>query len=467
VNCTSGTGATTSSATRSRASRRWTAAKCSLPWAGDAFGLPAENAAIQRDIHPAQWTRDNIARMKQQFFHWGVVYDWEREVTSCEPDYYKWTQWLFLQLFQAGLAYRKAASVNWCPKDKTVLANEQVIDGACERCGTPIEERHLEQWFFRITDFADELLTDLRTLPDWPERVVTMQTNWIDRSVGLEIEFAVKSTDRRVTCFTTRPDTIFGATFLVLSPQHPEVERLVAGSRREQEFRAAMARWQVDKLSGKSRVEPGKDGVFLDAYATNPLSGESIPIWMAPYVLMEYGTGAIMAVPAHDERDFEFATRYELPVREVVRFSDGNTTLPTSSYAGDGMLVNSGAFNALPQHEAFESIADEIEKRGLGRRRVNYRLRDWLISRQRYWGAPIPMIHCAKCGIVPVPESDLPVMLPHDVDFRPRGDGKSPLAASDAFRSAKCPQCGGDAARSATRTPWTPSWTRRGTSCVT
>src|SRR5688572_12187 len=235
------------------------------PMGWDAFGLPAENAAIQRDIHPAQWTRDNIARMKQQFYHWGVVYDWEREVTSCEPDYYRWTQWLFLQLHKAGLAYRKAASVNWCPKDKTVLANEQVVDGACERCGTPIEERHLEQWFFKITAFADELLAHLETLPDWPERVATMQRNWTDRSVGVEIECTVQGSDRRVTCFTTRPDTIFGAAFMVLSPSHPEVERLVAGSRRESEFRAAMARWQADKLSGKSRIEPGKDGVFLEA----------------------------------------------------------------------------------------------------------------------------------------------------------------------------------------------------------
>ncbi|HEX6789780.1 MAG TPA: leucine--tRNA ligase [Candidatus Krumholzibacteria bacterium] len=417
------------------------------PMGWDAFGLPAENAAIQRDIHPAQWTRDNIARMKQQFHHWGVVYDWDREVTSCEPDYYKWTQWLFIQLFKAGLAYRKAASVNWCPKDKTVLANEQVVDGACERCGTPIEERHLEQWFFKITAFADELLSDLGTLADWPERVVTMQRNWIDRSDGVEIDFEVKGTGRRVTCFTTRPDTLFGATFMVLSPFHPEVERLIAGSRREDEFRAAIARYQADRLSGKARIEPGKDGVFLDAYAVNPVSGESIPIYMAPYVLMEYGTGAIMAVPAHDERDFEFATRYELPVREVVRFGATPGVLPTSSYSGDGVLVNSGAFDGLGQHEAFAKIADDLERRGLGRRRVNYRLRDWLISRQRYWGAPIPMIHCPKCGVVAVPEADLPVLLPHDVDFRPRGDGKSPLATSDAFRAVTCPQCGGAAVR--------------------
>jgi leucyl-tRNA synthetase len=418
------------------------------PMGWDAFGLPAENAAIQRDIHPAAWTSNNIARMKQQFHNWGVVYDWEREVTSCEPEYYRWTQWLFLQLHHAGLAYRKAASVNWCPKDKTVLANEQVVDGACERCGTPIEERHLEQWFFRITDFADDLLAGLEGLADWPERVIAMQRNWIDRSDGLEIDFEIRGTGRRVTCFTTRPDTVGGATFLVLSPDHPEVERLVAGSRREREFRDALSRFRADRLSGRARTEPARDGVFLDAHATNPLTGEAIPVYTAPYVLMEYGTGAIMAVPAHDQRDFEFAQRYGLQIREVVRPPAGApTTLPVSSYAGDGTLVNSGAYDGLGQPEAFARIAADFERRGCARRRVNFRLRDWLISRQRYWGAPIPMIHCPSCGIVPVPERDLPVLLPADVDFRPRGDGKSPLAASEAFRAVACPGCGGPASR--------------------
>jgi leucyl-tRNA synthetase len=289
------------------------------PMGWDAFGLPAENAAIQRDIHPATWTRDNIARMKQQFHRWGVIYDWTREVTSCDPAYYKWTQWLFLQLYDAGLAYRRAASVNWCPKDRTVLANEQVVDGLCERCGTPIEERHLEQWFFRITEFSNDLLDDLAALPDWPERVVTMQRNWIDRSDGLEISFPVQGTDREIVCFTTRPDTVFGATFLVLSPDHPEVERLIAGSPRQAEFRGAIARFTADRLSGKSRVEPSREGVFLDAHAVNPMTTRAIPIYMAPYVLMEYGTGAIMAVPAHDQRDFEFAQRYGLEIREVIR----------------------------------------------------------------------------------------------------------------------------------------------------
>lgn len=417
------------------------------PMGWDAFGLPAENAAIARDIHPAQWTRDNIARMKQQFYHWGVVYDWAREVASCEPEYYRWTQWLFLELHRAGLAYRKAASVNWCPKDKTVLANEQVVDGRCERCGSVIEERHLDQWFFRITAFADALLDDLNTLADWPERVVTMQKNWIDKSEGVEIQFEIKDTGRSVTCFTTRPDTIFGATFLVLSPNHPETERLVAASTRAPELRDAIARWNADRLSGKERVEPSKEGLFLDAHAVNPMTGEAMPVYMAPYVLMEYGTGAIMAVPAHDARDFEFATRYGLPIREVVRSAAGDATLPASSYAGDGTLVNSGAFDGLSQDDAFAKIASALEKTGRGKRRVHYRLRDWLISRQRYWGAPIPMIHCPKCGVVPVPDDELPVRLPDDIDFRPRGDGKSPLATSDAFRKVKCPSCGGAAER--------------------
>ncbi|HEX5132259.1 MAG TPA: leucine--tRNA ligase [Candidatus Krumholzibacteria bacterium] len=417
------------------------------PMGWDAFGLPAENAAIQRDIHPAQWTRGNIARMKQQFHRWGVVYDWTREVTSCEPDYYRWTQWLFLQLYDAGLAYRQAASVNWCPKDRTVLANEQVVDGACERCGTPIEERHLEQWFFRITAFADQLLDDLGTLADWPERVVTMQRNWIDRSEGVELDFALQGAGRSVRCFTTRPDTIFGATFLVLSPEHPEVERLVAGSEREPELRDAIARFTADRLSGRSRTDPSREGVRLDVDAVNPFTGEAIPVFMAPYVLMEYGTGAIMAVPAHDQRDFEFATRYGLPVREVIRPADGKTTLPDAAYAGDGVLVNSGDYDGLTPRDAFDRLATLLEREGRGKRRVNYRLRDWLISRQRYWGAPIPMIHCPACGVVPVPESALPVLLPDDVEFRPRGDGKSPLAASDAFRNVTCPACGGAATR--------------------
>jgi len=417
------------------------------PMGWDAFGLPAENAAIERDIHPAEWTRDNIAKMKQQFYDWGVVYDWTREVASCDPSYYKWTQWMFLQMFKAGLAYRKAASVNWCPSCKTVLANEQVVEGVCERCGATIEERFLEQWFLRITQFADELLDDLDALEDWPERVIAMQRNWIDRSNGMELGFAIKNLDESLRVFTTRPDTVFGATFMVISPEHPVVAELAAKSPRKDEINAAVTRFVADKVSGKGRTDPGKEGVFLDAYCVNPATGEDIPIYIAPYVLMEYGTGAIMAVPAHDQRDFEFATRYGLEIREVIRPADGNTTLPESAWAGEGVMVNSGQFDGTPDTEGFDRVADEFERQGIGTRTVNYRLRDWLVSRQRYWGTPIPVIHCHGCGPVAVPDEDLPVLLPDVVDFKPSGDGKSPLSTNEEFTRVKCPGCGGDAER--------------------
>lgn len=417
------------------------------PMGWDAFGLPAENAAIQQDIHPAVWTRENIRRMKDQFYRWGVVYDWSREVTSCDPEYYKWTQWLFIQLYKEGLAYRQAASVNWCPSCKTVLANEQVIAGMCERCGTPIEERFLEQWFFKITAFADSLLDDLDTLDSWPERVITMQRNWIDRSEGLEIDFPVPERELSIRCFTTRPDTIFGATFLVLSPEHPAVETLIAGTPSEADIRKFIDEERAHKLSGQTRMEPRKTGVFCGCHAVNPANNETIPIYLAPYVLMEYGTGAIMAVPGHDQRDFEFAARYDLTVIEVIRPTDGTTTLPDAAYAGEGNLVNSGQFDGLPTTQAIQRIIEWFESKGLGQRQTNYRLRDWLLSRQRYWGAPIPMIHCATCGVVPVPEGDLPVRLPEDVDFRPRGDGKSPLATVKEFVEVTCPTCGEKATR--------------------
>ena len=294
------------------------------PMGWDAFGLPAENAAIERNIHPAQWTRDNIAKMKKQFYDWGVVYDWTREVASCDPEYYRWTQWFFLKMYEAGLAYRKAASVNWCPSCKTVLANEQVVEGGCERCSTVIEERFLKQWFFKITDFADQLLDDLESLDDWPERVLAMQRNWIDRSHGVEMEFRIKDSERSLRVFTTRPDTVFGATFMVISPEHPEIETLMEASPRRQEIAVAVNRFIADRRSGKARTDPGKDGVFLDAYCVNPKTGEDIPVYVAPYILMEYGTGAIMAVPAHDQRDFEFAREHGLEIREVIRPDDSS-----------------------------------------------------------------------------------------------------------------------------------------------
>jgi leucyl-tRNA synthetase len=417
------------------------------PMGWDAFGLPAENAAIKHNIHPAQWTRDNIAKMKTQFYDWGVVYDWTREVASCDPEYYRWTQWLFLKMFEAGLAYRKAASVNWCPSCKTVLANEQVVEGGCERCGTLIEDRFLKQWFFKITEFADQLLDDLDSLDDWPERVVAMQRNWIDRSHGLEMNFRIKDSDRSLRVYTTRPDTVFGATFMVISPEHPEVKAMMESSPRRQEISEAVNRFIADRRSGKTRKDPGKEGVFLEACCVNPKTGEDIPIYVAPYVLMEYGTGAIMAVPAHDQRDFDFAKEHGLEIREVIRPEDGNTTLPEAAWTGEGLMVNCGEFDGTPSLEGVEKVADDFEKSGIGVRKTNYRLRDWLVSRQRYWGTPIPMIHCPSCGTVAVDESDLPVLLPDVVDFKPTGDGKSPLATNDQFRIVDCPKCGQPAER--------------------
>lgn len=423
------------------------------PMGWDAFGLPAENAALTQNIHPAVWTRKNIARMKEQFYRWGVVYDWSREIASYDPGYYKWTQWLFIQLFKEGLAYRRAASVNWCPSCQTVLANEQVVGGICERCGAEITERFLEQWFFKITDFADDLIDDLAELQSWPERVLTMQRNWIDRSEGLEITFPVKPSasgsggPSHFTCFTTRPDTIFGATFLVVSPDHPDVPSLVEGTGREAVVRAFVETERAEKLSGRARTEPRKTGIFTGRCAVNPFSGEEMPIYLAPYVLMEYGTGAIMAVPAHDQRDFEFAQRFDLVIREVIRPRDGSTPYPAAAYEGEGELVNSGPYSGLDNRAALEKLSSWAEQEGVGRRRTHYRLRDWLVSRQRYWGTPIPMIHCPACGVVPVPEADLPVLLPENVDFRPRGDGKSPLAGVESFVRARCPQCGGEASR--------------------
>ncbi len=417
------------------------------PMGWDAFGLPAENAALSYDVHPAVWTEQNIKKMKDQFLEWGVLYDWDREVTSCKPDYYKWTQWLFVQLYKSGLAYRKAASVNWCPSCKTVLANEQVIDGTCERCSNAIDERFLEQWFFKITAFADRLLDDLELLREWPERVLTMQRNWIDRSEGQEILFKIKGGKSAINCFTTRPDTIFGATFLVLSPEHPIVPELIKGVKGERRIREFIEKEKALKLSGKSRLEPSKEGVFTTRYAENPLNNEDIPIYIAPYVLMEYGTGAIMAVPAHDQRDYDFAKAYGLVIREVIRPTDQESPFPEAAYEGKGKMVNSGSFDGLTSEEGFDKIADYLEARSLGSRKINYRLRDWLISRQRYWGAPIPMIHCRNCGTVPVPEKDLPVLLPEMVDFRPKGDGKSPLASNKDFTRVDCPQCGKSAER--------------------
>jgi leucyl-tRNA synthetase len=414
------------------------------PMGWDAFGLPAENAAVQRGIHPKEWTLRNIARMKEQLIKMGMVYDWDREVTSCLPDYYKWTQWLFLKLYERGLAYRKMAPVNWCPSCNTVLANEQVIDGRCWRCGTEVTKREFEQWFFRITAYAEDLLRDLDSLDAWPERVKVMQRNWIGRSEGAEIDFPVADSTHVVRVFTTRPDTVYGATFMVLAPEHPLVKELTAPehSREVEEYvERARRETEIERLS----TEKEKTGVFIGAYCINPFTGRRIPIYIADYVLMGYGTGAIMAVPAHDERDYEFALKYGLPVVEVIEAPSGSGVAAGACYTGAGTMVNSGPFSGMSSEEGKQAIIRYLEEKGMGSRAISYRLRDWLISRQRYWGCPIPIIYCPQCGIVPVPEDQLPVLLPDNVEFKPTGE--SPLASVPEFVNVACPRCGGAARR--------------------
>jgi leucyl-tRNA synthetase len=419
------------------------------PMGWDAFGLPAENAAIKHgNIHPADWTMENINIMRQQLKQLGFSYDWRREIATCHPGYYKWTQWLFLQLYYRGLAYKKKSAVNWCPSCATVLANEQVIGaGICERCKTEVEKRELEQWFLKITDYAQRLLDDLQFLEGWPEKVKIMQENWIGRSEGAEIKFPVGGMDEEIAVFTTRPDTIFGVTYLVLAPDHPLVEKLVAD--REQAPAVCSFVQKITRLSETVRTaaETEKVGLFTGAYCVNPLNNEQIPILVANYVLLEYGTGAVMGVPAHDQRDFEFARKYNLPVRVVITPSGEqlNPAAMTGAYEDEGIMVNSGIFDGLPNKEGIQVVIQYLEERGLGRRRVSYRLRDWLISRQRYWGVPIPVIYCARCGVECVPEKDLPVALPRAVAFKPTG--QSPLADCPEFLHTTCPVCGGPARR--------------------
>jgi leucyl-tRNA synthetase len=409
------------------------------PMGYDAFGLPAENNAIKTGEHPRKATEDSIASFQRQFREWGISIDWSREFGTHEPRYHRWTQWIFVKLFERGLAYRKEAAVNWCPKDATVLANEQVIDGACERCGTPVELRQLEQWFFRITDYADRLLDDLETI-DWPHHVVTMQRNWIGRSEGAEVTFSSPEAGRDYSVFTTRPDTLFGATFFVMAPEHPDVLRLAAGTEYEDQVREYVNRVLTESREERADTERVKTGVPLGQTVINPVNGERIPMYVADYVLMEYGTGAIMAVPGHDERDYDFAQTFNLPIRRVV---GGGDELP---YSGDGPLVNSSPeFDGLNNREALEKIVDWLDREGKGHRSINYRLRDWLLSRQRYWGCPIPIIYCDTHGLVPVPEEDLPVLLPDVEDFAPQG--RSPLAAAEDWVNTTCPVCGQPARR--------------------
>ncbi|MDK0909960.1 leucine--tRNA ligase [Clostridium perfringens] len=411
------------------------------PMGFDAFGLPAENFAIKTGIHPQDSTIKNIAKMEEQLKAMGAMFNWENEVVTCSPEYYKWTQWLFLKLYEKGLAYRKKAPVNWCPSCQTVLANEQVVDGACERCSTEVTKKDLTQWFFKITDYADELLDKLDGL-DWPEKTVSMQKHWIGRSTGSQVNFKVKDSDLNFDVFTTRVDTLCGVSYVVLAPENPLVDEIVSAEQKEAvENYKEEAKKQSD--IERQSISREKTGVFTGAYAIHPLTGKEVPIWVGDYVLATYGTGAVMAVPAHDERDFAFAEKFNLPINRVIEAKDGSeTTLP---FCEHGILVNSGEFDGLTTDEAKEKIVEKLASMGLGEKKVNFRLRDWLVSRQRYWGAPIPVIYCEECGIVPVPESQLPVELPYDVEFDP--DGKSPLAKSEAFVNTTCPHCGKPAKR--------------------
>jgi len=417
------------------------------PMGWDAFGMPAENAAIQHGTQPAEWTRRNIANMKAQQKRLGTSYDWQREVTTCNPDYYRWTEWMFLLMYKRGLAYKKKAPVNWCPSCQTVLANEQVIDGECWRCGTPVAKKDLEQWFFKITDYAERLLEDLSLLGGWPERVRVMQENWIGKSVGATVTFPLPGHKEGITVFTTRQDTLYGVTFMVLAPEHPLVMELVKGTEREEAVRAFVEKCRQQSEIARTAQDTEKEGLDLGVYCINPLNGEQVPVWVANYVLLEYGTGAVMGVPAHDQRDFEFAKKYGFPIRVVIQ-PEGEELDParmTAAYAEPGVLVNSGPFNGLPNLEAQQKIGAYLEEKGWGRRTVTYRLRDWLVSRQRYWGAPIPIIYCPQCGTVPVPEEDLPVLLPENVKFDP--GVISPLAHVPEFVNTTCPKCGRPARR--------------------
>ncbi|MDQ7092264.1 leucine--tRNA ligase [Desulfosporosinus sp. PR] len=418
------------------------------PIGWDSFGLPAENAAIKHQTPPADWTWKNISNMQRQLKGMGLSYDWDREVATCHPGYYKWTQWMFLEFYKHGLVYKKKAAVNWCPSCSTVLANEQVVDGACERCDTLVTKKNLEQWFFKITDYAETLLRDLDELPGWPEKVKTMQRNWVGRSEGAEVKFSLEERPEKISVYTTRVDTLFGVSYVVLAPEHPLVLELVRGTEYEADVRAFIEKMNGLNEIARTSTEAEKEGLFIGAYCLNPLSGKKLPIWIANYVLLEYGTGAVMGVPAHDERDFEFATKYNLEINTVIvpfeSLPEEKDQPLKAAYTNAGVLVNSGSFDGLDSEEGWERIADEVERRGVGERKVNFRLRDWLISRQRYWGAPIPMVYCEACGTVPVPEEQLPVMLPADVVFK---SGENPLTTSRSFMETTCPKCGGAARR--------------------
>ncbi|KUO96804.1 leucine--tRNA ligase [Ferroacidibacillus organovorans] len=425
------------------------------PMGWDAFGLPAENDAIKKGIHPSLGTARNIANFKSQLEQMGAMFDWTREINTSSPEYYKFTQWIFLQLYDMGLAYRKEMPINWCPSCKTGLANEEVVDGACERCGSEVTKKNLNQWMLRITAYAERLLADLDSL-EWPEKVKKMQANWIGKSEGARIRFVIKDcADQQIEVFTTRPDTLYGATYMVLAPEHPLVEVIT-----KDEQRAAVQAYARDALAKSALTrqmqDKSKTGQFTGAYAVNPINGEALPIYIADYVLMDYGTGAIMAVPGHDERDFAFAKAYQLPIRRVIAEPGVNANAPLlEAYTGEGVLVHSGSFDGLVIAEGKRAIVAHLEKNGLAEAVVSYKLRDWVFARQRYWGEPIPLIHCANCGTVPVPEADLPVLLPDVKRYEPTGTGESPLAAIDSFVHTVCPKCHGPARR---ETDTMPQW---------
>jgi leucyl-tRNA synthetase len=416
------------------------------PMGWDAFGLPAENAAIEHGVHPAVWTRENIDYMRAQLGKMGCSYDWDREIATCDPEYYKWEQLIFIKMFERGLAYRRRSAVNWCPGCGTVLANEQVEQGRCWRCDSEVALKEVEGWFFKITDYAEELLEWCDRLPGWPERVLTMQRNWIGKSVGAEVDFPLDGREGAIKVFTTRLDTICGATFLVLAPEHPLVKELVEGTSREREVLAFVGRASREDKIRRTAADATKEGIFTGANAINPFTSRPIPIWTANFVLMEYGTGAVMAVPAHDQRDFDFAAQYDLPIPVVVQNEARSLRMPIAeAFTEDGWLVDSGPYTGLSSSEARERMAIDLEGKGIGKRTVNYRLRDWGISRQRYWGAPIPVVHCPICGLVPESEANLPVVLPRDVQIS--GKGGSPLADAAGFVNTTCPHCGGKARR--------------------
>ncbi|PIU49286.1 MAG: leucine--tRNA ligase [Desulfobacterales bacterium CG07_land_8_20_14_0_80_52_14] len=422
------------------------------PMGWDAFGMPAENAAIANKTHPARWTYQNIDTMRRQLKQMGFSYDWEREVTTCKPEYYRWEQWLFLRMLEKGMAYRKESHVNWCDSCRTVLANEQVEAGLCWRCGKEVRQKKLRQWFFKISDFAEDLLVHCDRLPGWPEKVITMQKNWIGKSIGAEIRFPLEKGDQAIAVFTTRQDTIYGATFMCLAPEHPMVESLSQGTAQEKTVADFCEKMSRQDRSSKTVDLYEKEGVFTGGYCVNPLSGRRMPVWVANFALMEYGTGAVMSVPAHDQRDLDFARKYGLDVVVVVDPPDGglDPSGMTEAFNGEGTMVHSGVFNGMKSSAALEAIADYLEEKGIGKRAVSYRLKDWGISRQRYWGTPIPVIHCPDCGIVGVLDKDLPVILPEDADLLE--GGKSPLPVLESFIRATCPKCGNTGAKRETDT---------------